>query len=46
VQRSELARKRIELNNEEDRVRPEGFRKMQEILKQALESGVAQRLPD
>jgi beta-lactamase regulating signal transducer with metallopeptidase domain len=44
AQQSELARKRIELGKEQDRVRHEAFRKMQEILKQALESGVARPL--
>jgi len=46
AQQSELARKQIELGKKGESVRQEGFRKMQEILKQALESGIAQHASD
>jgi beta-lactamase regulating signal transducer with metallopeptidase domain len=44
AQQGELGRKQGELGEEEGRI-AQGFRKMQGILKRALESGVAQRAP-
>jgi len=45
AQQGELARQQRELDEQQDRARQEGFRAIQEILKQALKSGLAQRAP-
>lgn len=45
AQQGELGRKQGELGEEQGRIAQEAFRKMQGILRRALESGLAQRAP-